>query len=349
MIYFGSDNNAGAHPRILEAIKEADSGSFSSYGEDAYTVKAEKAFQKIFGPQAGVFFVSTGTAANIIGLKSLLNRPDGVICAQSAHISTDECGAPEANIGCKLYHLPQRDGKIDPQDCLPLLPLREAVHHAWPRVLSISQSTELGTLYSLEELKHIGAFCKQHDLFLHMDGARICNAAAAMGLSPAAISTEIGVDVLSFGGTKNGLLFGEAIITLNPECKRKIPYLRKQGMQLLSKMRYLSAQLVAYLEDDLWQANALHANKMAALLRKGLEGLEQVKITRPTQVNAVFARLPRHIIEKLRENFYFYTWDEQDDPAFLQDAPEVRLMTAFNTRQEDVERLVEATRALARG
>ncbi len=348
MIFFGSDNNSGAHPRILEALERANSSSFSSYGEDPFTEEAEKEFKKIFGPEAGIFPVFLGTGANVVGLKAMTAPYEAIICAESAHINTDECGAPESAIGCKLYTLPHEHGKITPEQCLPLLERRSAVTHSYPITLSITQSTEFGTLYTLEELKAFGEFCKRHELFLHMDGARICNAAAAMGLSPAALSTELGVDMLSFGGTKNGLLFGEAVITLNPRFKRALPYLRKQSCQLMSKMRFISAQFVEYLKDGLWRENALHANEMAALLRAELENLPGLTLTRPTQVNAVFARLPRKAIGELHKNFYFYIWDENDAPGGPKDWPEVRWMTSFNTSEDDVARFAGAIKKLAR-
>lgn len=348
MKYFASDNNSGAHPLIIEALEAANAGNASSYGDDEYTQAADAAIKHSFGPTARPWFVFLGTAANVLGLKSMTAAHQAVLCADTAHINTDECGAPEALIGCKLIALPSDHGKIRPESCLEALKARQSVHHNYPKVLSITQSTECGTLYTLEELRAIGAFCREHDLYFHVDGARLCNAAAAMGLSLRELSTGIGVDVFSFGGTKNGLMFGELVVFLNETLGENFAYLRKQNMQLISKMRFMAAQFLAYLKNDLWLENAAHANAMAALLAGELEDMDQVRIVHPVQVNAIFARMPARMIAKLSKDFYFYTIDASDAPGFPKNWHLVRLMTAFNTTPGQVLEFAQAIRDAAR-
>ncbi|MDL2207877.1 low specificity L-threonine aldolase [Desulfovibrio sp. OttesenSCG-928-M16] len=344
MKFFASDNNSGVHPLIIDALEAANVGNASSYGDDEYTQAADAAIKRAFGPSARPWFVFLGTAANVLGLKSMVRSHQAVICSDAAHIHTDECGAPEAMVGCKLITIASEHGKIRPLNCLEALKLREAVHHNYPKVLSVTQATECGTLYSLDELKAISRFCQEHDLYFHMDGARLCNAAAAMGLSLRDLSTDVGVDVLSFGGTKNGLMFGELVVFLNDSLGEEFAYLRKQNMQLISKMRFMAAQFLAYLRNDLWRENANQANTMAALLASELENMDHVRIVHPVQVNAVFARLPEKAIAKLNEAFYFYTLDRSDVPGFPKGWHLVRLMTSFNTTPDQVLEFVEAVR-----
>lgn len=342
--FFASDNNSGAHPRVLEALTRVNEGFAASYGEDPYTAEAVEALQQTFGPSARPWFVFLGTAANVLGLKTMLRSHQAVLCSKDAHIHCDECGAPEAVIGSKLIPLPSRHGKILPEDCIAALKMREAVHHNYPKVLSITQSTECGTVYSLEELKAIRAFCDSHGLYLHMDGARLCNAAAALGLSLREISADAGVDVLSFGGTKNGLMFGEVIVFLNDELGHAFSYVRKQHMQLVSKMRFMAVQFLEYLKDGLWLENARTANRMTALLAKELSSMEHVQIVHPVEVNAIFARLHKNAVAKLQERFYFYVHDELDARGAPQDRQIVRLMTSFNTREDEVRLFADAIR-----
>lgn len=341
---FASDNNAGAHPRILEALAAANTGTSPAYGTDPYTEEAEEALKRAFGPTARPWLVFLGTAANVLGLKCMVQPHQCVLCAKTAHIYCDECGAPEAVTGSKLMPLPSYDGKIRVEDCLPLLPMRQAVHHTYPRVLSISQSTERGTVYTLDELRAVKAFCREHDLYLHLDGARLANAAAALGVSLKELTTDIGVDVVSFGGTKNGLLFGEAVVFLNDEIGHEFGYVRKQHMQLLSKMRYMAVQFSAYLKDDLWLENARAANRAAALLAERISGLEHVRIEHPVEVNAVFARMPKSVSAKLQEQFYFYVEEVLDADGKPSDFHVARLMTSFDTTDEDVIEFAEAVR-----
>jgi threonine aldolase len=343
-VFFASDNNSGAHPRIMQALAAVNQGSVSSYGEDPITERAIASVRREFGPTARPWFVFLGTAANVLGLKTMLRTHEGALCSSEAHLFCDECGAPEAITGSRLLPLPAHHGKIHTEDCLKFLAMRPDVHRTYPRVLCITQSTECGTVYTRQELLAIRDFCRQHDLYLHMDGARLCNAAAALGVSLREISTDVGVDVLSFGGTKNGLMIGEAVVFLNDELGHSFGHVRKQLLQLGSKMRYISAQFLEYLRDELWRENALHANAMAALLAGEIQDCGHVRIVHPVQVNAVFARMPKKLIAKLRERFYFYTLDDAPAEGFPEDWHLVRLMTAFDTREEDVMMFAEAIR-----
>jgi threonine aldolase len=340
--FFASDNNSGVHPRILSALGRVNAGSAAAYGADAHTQQAVAAIREVFGPQARPWFVFLGTAANTLGLKSMLRPHHAVICPESAHIYCDECGAPEAVTGAKLLPLPSRDGKIRPEDCKGVLQLREDVHHNYPAVLSITQATECGTVYSLDELFAIRDFCRDHALYLHMDGARLANAAAALNLSLRRISTDAGVDVLSFGGAKNGLMFGELVIFLNEALGRDFAYIRKQHMQLGSKMRFMAAQFQEYLKDDLWLDNARTANSMAALLAEEIRDLDHVRIVYPVEINAVFVRMHKKIIAELNERFYFYTIDAADAPGFPRDWHLARFMTSFDTTQAQVREFAQA-------
>ena len=344
---FASDNNSGVHERIIESIIKANKGTASAYGDDLWTAEAVEVVKGLFGEQAKPWFVFLGTAANVLGLKCITQSHQAVICADSAHINCDECGAPEAISGSKLLALPQVNGKINLADVERLLCLRESVHHVYPKVLSITQSTEMGTLYSLAELHTIGEFCRKHNLYFHMDGARLSNAAAALGVSLRAISTDVGVDVLSFGGTKNGLMSGEVVVFLNPELGHDFPYYRKQHMQLGSKMRFVTAQFIEYLKDGLWLENAKAANAKAKALEAKIKDLAHVKIVCPVEVNAIFARMHKDVIAKLQKDFYFYTIDSFDAPDCPKDWHLVRLMTSFNTTAEQVAEFAEAIKNCA--
>ena len=343
--FFASDNNSGAHPRVIEAIDRANQGFCSAYGEDPWTAEAAALLRQIFGHKARPWFVFLGTAANILGLKSLIRSHNSVLCPASAHINVDECGAPEAIIGCKLITIPADNGKIRLEDCLPALEAREAVHHSYPLVLSITQTTECGTVYSLDELTRIGEFCRANKLYFHMDGARLSHAAAYLGVSLKSMTTDVGVDVLSFGGTKNGLLMGEAVVFLNSELGQEFGHIRKQHMQLGSKMRFIAAQFTEYLKDGLWLENALAANRMAAMLADGIQDLDHVRIVYPVESNLIFARMPKKIIADLNKEFYFYTVDTMDAPGYPKEWPMVRLMASFNTKEEQVREFIRAIRA----
>ena len=329
---FASDNHSGVHPEVLERILKSNPGYAKAYGDDPHTDSAVRLLQGHFGPEARIHLVFNGTAANVLGLKAVLKPHESILCAQSAHIHVDECGAPEAQIGCKLIPLATPDGKLTPSLLEPHLIRKGDPHFSQPRVISISQTTEYGTLYSPEEIHALSRFAKSHQLFLHLDGARISNAAAALGLGLKEITRDLGVDVLSLGGTKNGILAGEAVVFLNPSLGADFAYLRKQGMQLSSKMRFLSAQFEALFENDLWLRNARHANAMAALLETEVRKVPGLILTQRRDANALFALLPKAMIPELQKKHLFYTWRENAAPGM----DEVRWMTSFQTTPEEV-------------
>jgi threonine aldolase len=340
---FASDNYAGAHPEVIAAIAEANGGHQIAYGEDVYTARLQEVFKEHFGDHAEAFPVFNGTGANVIALTSVLPRWGAIVSTTTAHIHTDENGAPERMSGLKLLPVPTPDGKLTPE-----LISTEAwgwgdEHRAQPLAVSITQTSELGTLYTVAEIKAIADFAHEHGMVLHLDGARISNAAAALGCSFREFTTDAGVDILSFGGTKNGLLYGEAVVVLNPERSAGLTYLRKMNAQLASKMRFVSAQLIALLSDDLWLRSASHANAMAARLRSSLEAelaagsITGLGFSHDTQANAVFATLPAGIADRLRERFRFYDWDAS--------IGEVRWMTSFDTTEADVDGFVAAVAA----
>ena len=343
---FASDNYSGVHPDILDAMARANGAHQGAYGADVYTAELARVFERHFGEGVHVFPVFNGTGANVIGLQSMMPRWGAVICAATAHINTDEGGAPERVGGLKLLPIITPDGKLT-----PALIDQEAwgwgdEHRAQPLVVSITQTTELGTLYTPEEVRAIADHAHANGMLLHMDGARISNAAAALDLPFRAFTRDAGVDVLSFGGTKNGMMLGECIVVLNPKASTGLTYLRKLNMQLSSKMRFISAQLIALLEGDLWHRNADHANAMAARLRGSLEeaiadgSITGLSFSQPTQANAIFAVLPAGVADRVREAYRFYDWN----PA----TGEVRWMCGFDTTPDDVDAFVDAlTKELA--
>jgi len=325
---FASDNNAGVHPEILEALARANHGHVRAYGEDPYTESAIERFREHFGKDIDVFFTFNGTGANVLGLQALMRPYHAVLCSDYAHIYTDECAAPEKHTGCKLIPLPHRDGKI----------ILESVHHAYhgigdhhhvqARVISITQATEMGTVYKPDEIQSLACFAHEHEMFLHMDGARIANAALGLGQTLRQATRDLGVDVLSFGGTKNGIIGGEAVIFFNRELSRDFLYLRKQGMQLASKMRFIAVQFEALLTNDLWRRGAEQANRMASLLEKELRSVPSLKIVWKVEANGVFVQIPRRAIEKIKDRYFFYVWIEEEDI--------VRWMCSFDTTEQDV-------------
>ncbi|MDT3399023.1 low specificity L-threonine aldolase [Streptomyces sp. B1866] len=333
---FASDNYAGAHPEVLAALALANGGHQAAYGGDDYTAHLRSVIRSHFGPDAQVFPVFNGTGANVVALQALTDRWGAVIAAESAHIHVDECGAPERVGGLKLLTVPTEDGKLTPE-----LVDRQAYgwddeHRAMPQVVSISQSTELGTVYTPEEIRALCAHAHARGMTVHLDGSRLANAAAALDVPMRAFTNVPGVDVLSLGGTKNGMLFGEAVVVLNPEAARGMPHLRKLSMQLASKMRFVSVQFEALLARDLWLRNARHANAMARRLADGAAAVAGVTVLHPVQANAVFARLPRTVSERLRRRYPFYYWDEA--------AGDVRWMCSFDTTEEDVDGFLAALR-----
>jgi threonine aldolase len=324
---FGSDNHSGAHPAVMRAIVEANTGDAVAYGADPWTERATSELRRLAGADGEVYLVLNGSGANVLGLGLLLDRHEAVICAESAHIHTDECGAAERILGTKLLTVPAPDGKLTPELIASRLAGRGDEHFAQPGVVAITQSTELGTCYSLAELRKIREFCADNGLRVYMDGARLANAAAYLGCSLAELAEH--ADVLSFGGTKNGAMGVEALIVMRAGDSVNAPYLRKQHMQLSSKMRFLAAQFIALLTDDLWLRNARHANDMAARLASGLANLPGVDVVHPAEADAVFARLSRQHIAALQRDWMFHVWDETTSV--------VRWMTAFDTQERDVD------------
>ncbi|MCF6468200.1 aminotransferase class I/II-fold pyridoxal phosphate-dependent enzyme [Nonomuraea sp. MG754425] len=326
---FASDNHAGVHPAILEAMAAANHGDSPAYGGDTWTSAFEEKTKETFGPDANGFPVLNGAGANMVGLALMLGRYSAVICADSAHIATHEAGAAERLLGVKLMTVPTEDGKLRPADIKARLGGLGNPHESQPTVVSISQTSELGTTYSPAEIAALADAAHESGLRLHVDGARIANAAAFLECDLKAVTTDAGVDVFSFGGTKNGALAAEAVVVLDPSLAHAVPFLRRQSLQLASKMRFISAQLSALLTDDLWHRNAAHANQMAARLADGLADVPGVSLAYPVQSNAVFATLPHALAEALQQRYLFHFWDES--------AGTVRWMTAFDTTPEHVD------------
>ncbi|MGP8163317.1 MAG: threonine aldolase family protein [Acidimicrobiales bacterium] len=331
---FASDNCASVHPDVLAAIALANGGHQDSYGDDVYTAHLQQVFRRHFGNEARAFPVFNGTGANVVSLQSMTDRWDSVICAVSSHLNTDECAAAEKVAGIKLLTLEAPDGKITAESLDVHAWGWDNQHRASPRVVSITQSTELGTCYTPDEIAHICERAHGYAMKVHLDGARLANAAATLGVGFKAFTTDVGVDVVSFGGTKNGLLFGEVIVVLNPDAVRGLLHLRKASMQLASKMRFVSVQFEALLAGDLWLQNAAHANAMARRLEERVRGFPGVVIARPVQANAVFARLPTEATRRLQGQSHFYVWDEATG--------EVRWMTAFDTTEGEVDAFAAA-------
>ena len=340
---FASDNYAGVHPEVLQALTDANEGHQVSYGEDDYTTKLTDVIREHFGARSEVFPVFNGTGANVLSLTAMMPRWGAVICSSLAHIHTDEGGAPERVSGLKLYPVSHHQGKITPEDIATEAFGFGDEHRAQPAVVSITQSTELGTVYTPSEVKDIADFTHDHGMLLHMDGARLWNAAASLGVPFSAFTSDVGVDIVSLGGTKNGIMGAEAIVVINPDAVDGLIYLRKMSMQLASKMRFVSAQLLALFENGLGLRSATHANTMAQRLRNSLEegiasgALSGLSFSAPTQANAVFAVLDPEVSDRIRQTFRFYDWDRS--------VGEVRWMCSFDTTEEDIERFVETITA----
>jgi threonine aldolase len=337
---FASDNNAGIHPEVVKAILAANQGHVVGYGDDPYTESAAGKFRQHFGADIDVFIVFNGTAANCLSLKALTDSYHAVICTEAAHIYTDECGAPEKFTGCKLIPIPSHDGKLTVEAVEAAYHGAGDQHHVQPRVISITQATEMGTVYRPEEIKVLARFAHEREMFLHMDGARIANAAASLSLNLRQATRDLGVDVLSFGGTKNGLMGAEAVVFFDQKLSHNFQYSRKQGMQLASKMRFIAAQLDCILSNDLWLKNARHANRMAQLLKKGLSDIPEVKIVYKVEGNGVFAKIPRRAIARLQRRYFFYVWNEEESV--------VRWMCSFDTTEEDVKSFVRFVKETVR-
>jgi threonine aldolase len=335
---FASDNNSGVHPAILKAIEEANQGHMAGYGGDPLTEKAVNIFRERFGKDTEVFFVFNGTGSNVLGLSSITMSFNSIICTDTAHIEEDECGAPEKYTGCKLLTAGHINGKLTPEAVIPFLKGFDFEHHSQPKVISISQATEMGTVYRPEEIKRLADLAHKHKMYLHMDGARIANAAVSLNMDFKTFTKDCGVDVLSFGGTKNGMMMGEAVLIFNPKLAVNTRYFRKQCMQLFSKMRFMGAQFIAYFENDLWKETATHSNSMARLLATKVSEIPRIMITQPVEANGVFAKIPKKIIKPLQEHFAFYVWNEKES--------EVRWMTSFDTTKTEIFEFVELIKTL---
>lgn len=334
---FASDNYSGVHPEIMEALRKANSDHAGSYGNDPYTARAVDKFKEFFGSDVEVFFVYNGTGANVLGLNTLTQSFNSIICAEGAHINVDESTAPEKFLGCRLVGVSSADGKITAAQLKEKIQRIGDQHHPQAKAVSISQASEYGTVYTVEELRALSAVAREHNMYFHMDGSRLANAAVTLGRSFREITRDAGVDVLSFGGTKNGLMYGEAIVFFHPELAKNFMYVRKQGMQLASKMRFISAQFEALLTNDLWKRNAAHTNSLATLLGAELSKIG-IKVTQKIDANGVFAIFPPHIIEPIQKEYPFYVWVEKIN--------EVRLMCSWDSTEEEVKKFVEKVRSL---
>ena len=337
---FASDNNAGVHPEILKAISSVNGGHAVGYGDDKYTAIAKEKFKEVFGRDTEVLFVYNGTGANVVSIQALVRPYNAVICSDVSHIYVDECGAPEKHSGAKLLPLKTQDGKLTTGLIRQHMHGFGFEHHSQPAMVSLTQATELGTVYTIDEIKEIADYVHENGLYLHMDGARIANAAVSLGCTLKEMTFDAGLDVVSFGGTKNGLMFGEAVVFANAKLAENVKYIRKQTTQLHSKMRYISAQFTALLSNELWKKNASHSNKMARMLAEKIAGIPELRITRNVEANGVFCIVPEKIIDPLREEFFFYMWDESRN--------EVRWMTSFDTTEDDVENFVKIIKRLLR-
>jgi threonine aldolase len=334
---FASDNYAGVHPEVMQALAQANQGHAPAYGADEFTERAVQKFRTLFGESTEVFFAYNGTGVNVLGLSALTQSYNAIICSDLAHINVDESTAPEKFMGCKLVTIPTRDGKIYPQDIEARIQRIDDQHHPQAKVISISQTTEYATVYTIDEIRAIAGVARKYNLYLHMDGSRISNAAVALDRDFREFTVEAGVDVLSFGGTKNGMMFGEAVVFFKPELARQFKYIRKQSMQLHSKMRFISSQFEALLTNDLWKRNASHANRMANLLAAELRSAG-IALTQSVDANGIFALMPPAITEAMQQENYFYVWNEKTG--------EVRMMCSFDTSEETIKNFGKKLRTL---
>ena len=335
---FASDNNSGVHPAVIEELIRVNRGHVVGYGDDPFTEKAHSLLRKELGGEAEIFFVFTGTAANVLGLAGATRSWNSVLTASTAHIEGDECGAPEKFAGCKVLTVDTPDGKIRPEMLKRHMHGFDFEHHSQPGVISISQTTEMGTVYTVEEIKALASYAHSYGMLLHMDGARLANAAVSLGLPFRAFTTDAGVDILSFGGTKNGMMYGEAVCFLRPGITSGFKFLRKQGMQLASKMRFIAAQYIAYLTGELWKECASHSNAMAREMEKRVREIKGVTITQKVESNGVFLIMPPDVAEQIRKEYFFYPWNEQ--------LSEYRLMTSWDTTSDDVDQFSDRLRVI---
>lgn len=327
---FASDNNSGVHPLIMNVLAEANEGHAVGYGDDPWTAAAVAKIKEVFGEVASPFFVFNGTGANSVALQAVTRPFNSILCAETAHINVDECGAPARMTGCAVVTIPTFDGKLTPELIKPRLHNFGVCHHSQPKAVYISQVSELGTVYTIEEVKAIADLLHAHDMYLHMDGARLANACVYQGCSMKAVTVDAGVDILSFGGTKNGMMMGEAVVSFRPEITENLQYYRKQSAQLASKLRYLSAQFIPYLENNLWYENAMKANSSALKLAETLGRYPQIRFTQKVETNQLFFTIPSEPLKKLQEQYFFYMWNEENNEA--------RLVTSWDTTYDDIAR-----------
>ncbi|MCD7935846.1 MAG: low specificity L-threonine aldolase [Tannerellaceae bacterium] len=325
---FASDNNSGVHPRVMEALAEANRDHAVGYGEDPWTAQATQKIKEVFGPDAVPFFVFNGTGANSVALQAVTRSFHSIICASTAHIYVDECGAPARMTGCTVTPVDTPDGKLTPELIRPYLQHFGVCHHPQPKAVYISQVSELGTVYTMEEVRAIADLVHEYNMYLHMDGARLANACVYLNRSMKELTVDAGVDILSFGGTKNGLMMGEAVIAFRPELVENLPFFRKQSAQLASKQRYLSAQFLPYLEKEVWYENARNANEKAKEIVEILKQYPEICFTQKPESNQIFFTMPKTAAEKLSEEYFFYYWNEA--------ITEVRLVTSWDTTTEDI-------------
>lgn len=335
---FGSDNHSGVHPDILEGLISANRDHAPSYGTDDWTHQAQEIFRQHFGPATEIFFVFNGTAANVLSLRAMAKPYQAILCGDTSHLHVDECGAPEFFSGCKLWPLPTKNGKLQIPDLEKNLIRRGDQHFSQMSVLSITQPTELGTVYSIDETRALAKWAHQNKILVHVDGARLANACISLNQNFRQITTDLGVDVVSFGGTKNGLMMGEAVLFLNPSLAKEFMYLRKQSAQLPSKTRFISSQFISYFKNDLWKKVATHSTQMAQYLYQQVKDLPGVEVTQAVQSNAVFARIPQSWVGPLRKEVFFYVWDEN---TF-----ECRWMTSWDTEKSDIDRFAKKLKEL---
>ena len=335
---FASDNNSGIHQEIIDAIGEVNRGHVIGYGDDCFTEEAKSHIKRYFGDDIDIYFVFNGTGANVLSFQSITKPYNSVICAETAHINVDECGAPEKNSGCKILSVATPDGKLTVDLIKKHMHGFGFEHHSQPKIITITQVTEVGTIYTKDEIKAITEYAHENGLYVHMDGARLSNAAASLETDFASITRDAGIDVLSFGLTKNGAMNAEAVIFFNSSLSEDFKYFRKQSMQLGSKMRFVSCQFTAMLKDDLWYRSAKQANDMAQYLKSQIENIPQITITQKVQSNGIFAIVPGEIIEPLKEEYFYYMWDHEKN--------EVRWMASFDTTKEDVDTFVAKIKML---
>ena len=326
---FGSDNNSGVHPRIMDAIVESNSNHAIGYGDDDWTRKAEMAMQSLLQSKSiKPYFIFNGTGANVIALQACVSSFHSIICATTAHIAVDECGAPTKLTGCALKEIETKDGKLTPELVLPYLHGFGVEHHSQPKVIAISQTTEMGTVYTPQEIKQLAELAHRNNMYLFVDGTRLSNACDTLDVSLKELTIDCGVDIFTLGGTKNGLMMGEALIALRPELENNLMFYRKQTCQLYSKMRYLSAQFIPYINENIWLENAHKSNSSAQQLASAMTKIKGIEITQKVESNAIFFILPKKITDKLREHYFFYDWDESRN--------EMRIVCSWDTTEKDI-------------